>query len=504
MNSQILGICALATFYLLFFVVGGIVARRQPNPTSKEFLLAGRRLPVWIGVLTMTATWVGGGYLNGTAEAVGDPVRGLVWAQAPWGYALSLIVGGIFFAARMRRYGFRTMLDLFHFRYGKRIAAILFLPALMGELFWSAAILVALGTTFGTILGFSFSTSILISAAVAVSYTFLGGLRSVAYTDTLQILFIVVGLGVALPFVLNYSGGFSQVTAGYWSRFGETASLLPPGTAWTGAAPWGWQWTDSALLLVFGGIPWQVYFQRVLACNSPRASVRLSIAAGFGCLIIAVPAVLIGMAGSTFDWSQLPSGGPSHPALILPWVLRYLTPPLIAVIGLTAVAAAVMSSVDSSILSASTLFSWNVYRPLLQREENDARTRKVAQLAIIVFGISATMLALSVQSVYTLWFLCADLVYVILFPQLVMALFYKRSNALGVIAGLGTGLILRLGGGEPTLGLPAFIPYPWGGSDQGLLFPFRTFAMLGSLLAIWVVSSVTSTRPEGKNTEQRV
>lgn len=53
-------------------------------------------MPAWIGIFTMTATWVGGGYIIGTSEAVYDSARGLVWAQAPWGYAISLILGGLF------------------------------------------------------------------------------------------------------------------------------------------------------------------------------------------------------------------------------------------------------------------------------------------------------------------------------------------------------------------------------------------------------------------------
>ena len=75
-------------------------------------------LPLWIAVLTMSATWVGGGFINGTAEAVA--VSGLVWVQAPWGYALSLIVGGLFFARKMRRYEFKTMLDPLEKRFGKK------------------------------------------------------------------------------------------------------------------------------------------------------------------------------------------------------------------------------------------------------------------------------------------------------------------------------------------------------------------------------------------------
>lgn len=501
MEPQITGICALAAFYALFFALGGLAARRARSADSEEFLLAGRTLPLWIGVLTMTATWVGGGYLNGTAEAVADPERGLVWAQAPWGFALSLILGGLFFAGRMRKYGFRTLLDLFHFRFGKRVAAVLFLPAVLGELFWSGAILIALGTTFGTVLGFDFDTSIILSAAVAVSYTYLGGLRSVAYTDVLQILFIIVGLGTALPFALQHTGGVTSLLGQYVNQFGDSASFIPPQSAWTGQTPWAWQWSDAALLLIFGGIPWQVYFQRVLASRNPKSAVRLSIAAGIGCLIVAVPAVVIGLIGATYDWSQLPDGGPADPTLVLPYVLRYLTPPLIAVLGLTAVAAAVMSSVDSSILSASTLFAWNVYRPLLQRGKDDLKTRQVTRVAILVNGFLATLLALSVKSVYTLWFLCADLVYVVLFPQLIMALYGRKTNQAGVLAGIVVGLILRLGGGEAALGLGSFMIYPLKDGLHGTFFPFRTFAMLASLVTIWGISKMTSHRWPPQPTE---
>jgi high affinity choline transporter 7 len=71
---------------------------------------------------------------------------GLVWCQAPFGYALSLIFGGVLFAKKMRREGYVTMLDPFQHKYGMRMGGLLFIPALLGEIFWSAAILSALGT----------------------------------------------------------------------------------------------------------------------------------------------------------------------------------------------------------------------------------------------------------------------------------------------------------------------------------------------------------------------
>ena len=118
---QAAGILVIVLLYTAFFLTGVRSGGSRSSSSSDSLLLANRNLHPVVCVLTLTATWVGGGYINGTAEAVYDSARGLLWAQAPWGYALSLILGGLFFAGRMRRQGFTTLLDLFDARYGKRI-----------------------------------------------------------------------------------------------------------------------------------------------------------------------------------------------------------------------------------------------------------------------------------------------------------------------------------------------------------------------------------------------
>ena len=90
------------------------------------------------------ATWVGGGYISGTAEEIFG--KGLIWCQAPFGYALSLVFGGMLFANKMREQGYVTMLDPLQDAFGERMGGMLFIPALCGEVFWSAATLAALGT----------------------------------------------------------------------------------------------------------------------------------------------------------------------------------------------------------------------------------------------------------------------------------------------------------------------------------------------------------------------
>ncbi len=481
------GFISMIFFYGLIFFLGAYAATLQKSNDISEVLLAGRSIPLFVAVFTMSATWVGGGYINGTAEYTASADYGLVWVQAPWGYAMSLIIGGLFFARKMRRYQFSTMLDPLAQRFGKRMAAVLFLPALSGEIFWTAAILTALGATFGTILGIEMQAAIVISALIAIAYTAIGGLWAVALTDIVQLIILIVGLVIVVPFALQHVGGLDQAWAEYVEQRGAAASPFPSREA---LGNYYWVWWDYALLLMFGGIPWQVYFQRVLASKDENTAVRLSVIAGIVCLLAAIPSVLIGIVGAVADWEAMNLPAPENAATVLPHVIKHLTHPVVAILGLGAVAAAVMSSVDSSILSASSMASWNVYRPLLNPAISADGLRIVIKRCIWIVGIAATLLALRIESVYQLWFLCSDFVYCLLFPALVCALFDKKANVYGAVAGFAVAFVLRFGGGDPTLGIPLRIDYPWTVGDE-VLFPFRTLAMVSGLLAIIVVSRLT-------------
>ena len=107
------------------------------------------------------------------------------------------------------------------------------------------------------------------------------------------------------------------------------------------------------------------------------------------------------------------------------------------------------------------------------------------RITIFVFGAMATAMALLTGTVYGLWYLSSDLVYVIIFPQLLSVLFVRGTNTYGSVAGYVCGLLLRIGGGEPYLMLPPFIYYPWWQMVDGAVhqkFPFKTVSMLASLL----------------------
>jgi high affinity choline transporter 7 len=132
--------------------------------------------------------------------------------------------------------------------------------------------------------------------------------------------------------------------------------------------------------------------------------------------------------------------------------------------------------------------------------------RRVIRSSILIFGAAATVLALKVQSVQALWFFTSDLVFVLLFPQLLFALFDTKVNRTGSVVAFTVALVLRVGGGEPLLGLGTVIPYPeifsaflpgvpadWYDPQTGaMFFPVKTFAAATGIVLLPLVSRATA------------
>ena len=481
-----MAIATIGAMYAAFLLIGWLAARRHGDRSAADFLVAGRAMPLWLATLTMTATWVDGGYLLGTAEGVyqSSIATGL---QGGVFFGVSLILGGLFFARAMRRHGFTTLIDPFEARFGARWAVVLSLPAMLAEMFWSAELLVALGSTFGVVLGIDLATAILLSAIVVTFYTMAGGMWAVAYTDAFQLALVAVGLAAAVPVALAAVGGLGAAWHLYQTARPEAAVFVPPmsptGELWTRQAIVSW-W-DVSIMLMFGGIPWNCYFQRVLSCRTPADAARHSILAGLLTIALTVPPLLLGLVAFAYPWpAELAARLAAQPADAVPLIFKHVVPPVIGLFGLAAIVGAVTSSFSASILSAGSMFSWNTCTRLLSPAMPFGRLKLVIRVTIAALGVGAVWMALEVQSVRALWFFTSDLVFVLLFPQLVCALFDKKANLPGSIAAFAVSLVLRLGGGEPLFGIPALLAYPdW--------LPFKTVAAATGLALLPAVSRLT-------------
>ncbi|XP_037269618.2 high-affinity choline transporter 1 [Rhipicephalus microplus] len=489
---NVAGLATMLVLYVVIFFVGLLGARKKRQQSkevtdasnSRLLMNGGRRLGLVISTFTIVATWVDGGFLNGTVEVITS--RGLVWCQAVFGYSLSLLMGGLIIAGPMWRAGYVTMMDPLQETFGVTMASLLFLPALIGEVCWCGSILGALGTTVSVVTGLDTRVSVGVSAAVAVLYTVTGGVYSIAYTDVVQLSFMFIGLWICVPFM-------------FINKHMDPILSLPKdellGSVATNEIP---SYVDTMLLLTFGGIPWQDYFQRILSTKSEFRAKALSFVGFVGTLLMAVPPVLIGVASKATRWNEttFPSGedptDDEHAPMMLSLALQYLTPTAVSCLGLGVVAAAIMSSADSCLLSCGSIAARNIYVPLIRPQASDTEVVWVLRLCVVAVAAASAVMAIVVRSVYDLWALSADLVYVVLLPQLLAAVFLGRRwcNVVGSVTAFSLGLVLRVLGGEPVLGIPAIMHYPlYDGSRQ--LFPFKTVTMLLSGITLLAVSRVT-------------
>lgn len=498
MALNIPGVVAVLLFYILILGTGVWAAQksrkqeRKSNGDRTEVVLLGdRSINVVVGIFTMTATWVGGGFILGLAEAVYTPNRGLIWALMPLQYAFNFILGGLFFAKTMRDKMYVTMMDPIQQKYGHILCSCLALPSLLGDILWVSCTLLGLGITMSVILDLPYSYSVWISSAVAIIYTLLGGLYSVAYTDVIQLALVFVSLFLCVPFVLLSPKSLSIAQTAFNHTFQEP---------WVGTLQQDdiWTWIDEFLLLGLGSVGFQSFHQRTLSAATSVTAQLTCYAAAFVIAILGIPPVLVGAVAASTDWNLTFYGFPSpyargEQAFVLPLTLQSLTPPYISVIGIGAVAAAVMSSTDSGLLSATSVFSSNIYKNILRKQVSDYEMQWVIRVAVVVVGVVGTSITFYANSTLALWILGADVAYTLIFPHLVAVLFFKVTNGYGGTAGYILGITIRILVGENTIGLPVVLPLPGCTLVDGVYVqkaPFRTFSMLCTLVTIVLFSSL--------------
>jgi len=323
-----------------------------------------------------------------------------------------------------------------------------------------------------------------------MTYTLFGGLYSVAFTDIIQLICIFVGLIFSIPWMTGSPHVTMPLRSSNLTMFMDREQKYSLFFGKLERNDIG-VWIDYAIMLIFGGIPWQAYFQRVLSARNVSVAKTLSFCAAFGCFSAAIPSIVIGLITMNTDWPATEYAQKlikDDYKLAVPLTLLYLTPPAVAFIGLGAVSAAVMSSTDSSILGVSTMFTRNVFVNVIYQKASDRVTVWFLRFTVVVNTIIAMLIAIFVKTVYGLYLICSDLVFILLFPHLVMVVHCPhRTNKYGMVLGFSIALILRVLSGEPVLKYNAIIKYygyvephtnDYGDTVYGRQrFPFRNLIM---------------------------
>lgn len=423
MNSTQIIIIGAVAFIGILFTVGFYASRNIRS--SSDFIVAGRRLPLWLCVFTVFATWFGSGTLIGAAGAAYNKgIQGVL--SNPIGSALCLFLAGLFYVRFLRRMRLLTLPDLFRRRFGRTaevLCSFCIIPAYIG---WVGSIFVAFGFVMHTTLGLDTTAAILISAAVVITYTFAGGMWAVSLTDFIQALVIIIGLLILFPLVLKDLGGFSGLySAAPTGHF----ALLPAGTFKD------WIWFTQALLVIgIGNIASQDLLQRAFSSKDEKVAQWSMYITTFLYLSIAMIPVLLGIAGAVL----LP--GISNPEHILPALgMKYLPVGAMAIF-VGALFSALMSSADGGILAPASILGQNII-PILRPNMSQKNILWSTRWSIIVIGLFGLATALYFQNVYQLMVKSFSILFVSLVIPMTAAIYWKKANTPGAVSSIISGMV---------------------------------------------------------------
>jgi solute:Na+ symporter, SSS family len=422
--------------YLAVTVAIGLYATKFVS-SSKDYLVAGRSLPVYMTTATVFATWFGAEtVLSVSATFVKDGLGGL--PADPFGATFCLIFVAAFFARAFYRMDLLTIGDFYKKRYGKGVEVLTSIAVTLSYLGWTSAQLTALGIVFNSLSqgAISLNQGILIGAVIVLVYTTLGGMWSVALTDLFQSVVIVAGLVYVAFLASGMAGGVGTVLQ-HASDAGKL-QFWPTG----GSKEW-WAFVAAWATLAIGSIPQQDVFQRVTSAKDEKTAIRGSLMGAAAYFCFAMVPMFLAYAALMVDPNMvnglLKQEG-REVQLILPNFVLAHTPIFAQVMFFGALLSAILSTASGALLAPTALFTENVLKPLFG-DMNDKRFLLVLRIVLVLFTAGVLVFALNntstmyemVQNAYKVTLVGA-------FVPLVCGIYWKRATTQGALASALVGL----------------------------------------------------------------
>ncbi|MCD6043715.1 MAG: sodium:solute symporter [Burkholderiales bacterium] len=435
---------AFVALYLIATVAIGLWAARRVH-NAKDYVVAGRSLPLYMSTALVFATWFGAETVLGvSATYLKEGMRGIV--ADPFGFSFCLVLIALFFARAFYRMNLLTIGDFYRQRYNKPVEVATSVCITLSYLGWVSAQFTALGVVFHTLSGGAITLpwGIVLGTGVVLLYTLFGGMWSVAYTDLFQSVIIIVGL-VYLAFLLGgAAGGFDRVVAHaaeagkfeFWPK-AEARDVLA--------------FIAAFLTAALGSIPQQDVFQRTTAAKDADTAVRGALLGGFAYFCMAFVPIYLAYSALLIDPKMvepLLAGDQNENQLILPNLILGHTPLFAQVMFFGALLSAIMSSASGALLAPTSLFTENVLRPFVPHM-SDRQFLLVMRLVLIIFGLAVMVFALaSDASIYQMVQNAYKVTLVSAFAPLVLGLYWKRSTTAGallaVVLGIATWVLMEV------------------------------------------------------------
>lgn len=458
-------------YLLITIAIGLLAAKRVKN--SADFAIAGRNLPLVMIVTTTFATWFGSETVLGIpAKFVNSGLNGVV--EDPFGAGSCLILVGVFFAAKLYKMSLLTISDYYRERYGRSVEVICSIIIMVSYLGWVSAQVTALGLVFNLLSdgAISMPMGMVIGVVSILAYTLFGGMWSVAVTDFMQMIILVVGLATIAVFAGQQAGGADKVLAlavsqdlfKFWPEpnFKEIIFFFA-----------------AAITIMLGSIPQQDVFQRVMSANSIHAATRGPVWGGIFYILFAFVPMFLVVSALIIMPEKAMTLMQEDPQKVLPTLVMEHMPFAMQVLFFGALLSAIKSCASATLLAPSVTFTENIWRQFYPHS-SDKQQLKAMRLTVLVFSGLVLIYANIMQgsSIYEMVSGAYQVPLVGAFVPLVFGLYWPRATTQGaifsIVLGLGTWLTLLL-------------------TPAGAEFP----AQLAGVLASWAGMIIGSTLPQG-------
>ena len=450
----------LVIVYLLVTIAIGLMAAKRVQ-NSADFAIAGRHLPMAMIVTTTFATWFGSETVLGIpAKFVNGGLHGVV--EDPFGAGFCLIFVGLFFAAKLYRMTLLTISDYFRERYGRTVEVVCSLIIMVSYLGWVSAQVTALGLVFNLLSDgvVSMEMGMVIGVVSILAYTLFGGMWSVAITDFIQMIILVVGLSILAFFAAGQAGGADKVLAlaisqdmfKFWPEPNTKDVLF---------------FFASAITIMLGSIPQQDVFQRVMSANSLKAATHGPVIGGVCYILFAFVPMFLVVSAMIIMPEQAATLIADDPQKVLPTLVMTQMPFVMQVLFFGALLSAIKSCASATLLAPSVTFTENIWRQFFPHQ-SDQQELRAMRVTVLVFSMLVLCYAIRMQgtSIYEMVSGAYQVPLVGAFVPLTFGLYWKRATTQGAIFALALGLL--------TWGL--FLATPAG--DE---FPAQLAGVLASL-----------------------
>ena len=427
-----LTVSVIVVFYLLVMLFIGWYSSKKIT-SNTDFMVAGRRLGPFLMAGTLAATEIGGGSSLGVVQQ-GMQNHGIsaAWYIITMGFAFVILT---FLAPKFRAATVKTVPEYFRRRYGKSaglVTAIIMLLPLIGL---TAGQFIASSVILSTMLGISYKTAVIIVAVVVTIYSIMGGLWSVTLTDFIQVFLIIIGMIIAVPFAMRLAGGWGNVVANVPA---ETFNMFK------GYSPMAV--ISLTIMYVATFTVGQEAVSRYYAARDGKAAKQGSILAAIINFIYAfIPAVLgiitlalINMG--KFNAEDFADVGARY---ALPVLAMEAMPAVICGLLFAGIISATMSSSDSDLLGAGSIFANDIYRAVLKPDATSEEVMKVTKIVMAIVGVASMFIALfNTSSIVSLLMFCFTLRAAGAFFPYVLGHYWTGASLAGTIASLISGSIV--------------------------------------------------------------